>query len=574
MPNVFSPSSLVHPSSLSLPFNAWNAYPPQPSNFIMTSTNQPRLTGAQVGVNTGYPHATSSVTLSTPSRQHVSLSSDFDFQFRNCQSGGLPRSISNVQQDILLPEVSQKQSAPFKASLDVMRDYCLFRLQMESQPRARLIRQESVSFLRGRCPEQSVRDDCRTYEKWYRNKRKHVSEEEIAKYPPAEWTYKSSRRQQVAIGDAGKACTASDQVRANLSTAFKFCASESEANCCSDLVPAVQDAHSGVPDDGGVATLASAGTENGASSGHAHSASCAELEPESAPVGVEGDAAPGPPCVAEALQDIVPALIPAVADALPAVTVRRVQFHDSVQKLRMSETCRNQPDMKEVMRTLDAVAPRIIAAGYDNVLKYLGQGTFGTVVGLCREGKVVTALKIARRDCRMIKIVEGNFGGEAAAMYLSHGARGPFMPPGVVGLFGDSCLGAVATAVRGGTPRYTAILAMQAGHTSGRTMMKHLNGFFQDIDGNVTAEGWEQLWAFFGSLLDALAILHETGIAHRDIKPDNMVIGQSTFGRIGCLDDSGKPAMVYLIDYGGSMFSNVAYTKSVQASTRAREIST
>ena len=440
-----------------------------------------------------------------------------------------------------------------------MRDYCLFRLQMESQPRARLIREESVSFLRGRCPELSVRDDCRTFEYWYRNKRKHVSEEEIAKYPPAEWTYKSSRRKQFAIGGAEKACNASLHVRANLSTAFKSCASESEANCCSDLVPSVT-------------TMASAGTENGANSGQADCSSPAELEPQNAPASVEGDAAP--PCVAEALQDIVPPLIPAVADALPAVTVRRVQFHDSVQKLRMSETCRNQPDMKEVMTTLDAVAPRIIAAGYDNVLKYLGQGTFGTVVGLCREGKVVTALKIARRDCRMIKIVEGNFGGEAAAMYLSHGARGPFMPPGVVGLFGDSCLGAVATAVRGGTPRYTAILAMQAGHTSGRTMMKHLNGFFQDIDGNVTAEGWEQLWAFFGSLLDALAILHETGIAHRDIKPDNMVIGQSTFGRIGCLDDSGKPAMVYLIDYGGSMFSNVAYTKSVQASTRAREIST
>ena len=145
--------------SLALPYNAWNAHP---SAFIITSTKMPwrrhrhrLLTGAQVGVDTGNPHAACSETLSIPSRQHMSLSSNLtlnsdtarakvcDAKFQTCSKTYRgPQSAQHSQLASKFRAISSETTASFVWKWRVSHAQFLF--------------VECLRFSM-RCPDQTVR---------------------------------------------------------------------------------------------------------------------------------------------------------------------------------------------------------------------------------------------------------------------------------------------------------------------------------------------------------------------------------------------------------------------------------
>jgi serine/threonine protein kinase len=61
-----------------------------------------------------------------------------------------------------------------------------------------------------------------------------------------------------------------------------------------------------------------------------------------------------------------------------------------------------------------------------------------------------------------------------------------------------------------------------------------------------SARTFEEAWSVFVQLTDALVHLHAMNVVHRDVKPDNVLIGESPAGWV-------HPSQVVLIDFGSAL---------------------
>ena len=160
LPNGFSPLPWLPKSSAAVPYHDGSvirspALMMQPFSQHPWAQN-PLFTGVPFGLHTGYPPPSTRAPLSTPGGQGVSVCMDLHSSTGERQGADSNNSLSKAG------SASRAKSCPFQGSFDIIRDYCLFRLAMESQPTEKQIRRESISFLRKRCPHQTVRDDCRS----------------------------------------------------------------------------------------------------------------------------------------------------------------------------------------------------------------------------------------------------------------------------------------------------------------------------------------------------------------------------------------------------------------------------
>lgn len=226
---------------------------------------------------------------------------------------------------------------------------------------------------------------------------------------------------------------------------------------------------------------------------------------------------------------------------------------------------------------LQAISPlhsMILDLGYDCEVTFLGEGTFGRVLGLEKNGVVVDAIKIGKRAVNHRNIVNGDFGREAAAMMISSASPVPFALPQDVSIFGESCIAAVPSSEPAGSnleeePLYIGVAVMKPGICSGRRHLKFVNASFNDPTGAVTAQGWSRCRDFFASLLEATASAHLGGVALGDMKPSNWMLGDSESGRERVLrSETGSQCVVYLIDFGNSRFDSVEYVQRRPAQSR------
>ena len=200
----------------------------------------------------------------------------------------------------------------------------------------------------------------------------------------------------------------------------------------------------------------------------------------------------------------------------------------------------------EALKSILVVHSMILNQGYASTVRFLGQGTFGVVLGLVKDGRVTVAIKIGKQGGTFHDIVSGDFGREAAAMMVSSASRVPFA---LLQLFGESGVAAVPTLFSdleseapGQGPKYIAVAAMSAGSCTGHAHLEYVNSSFKNKNGQVTTEGWAKCRGFYKSLLEATSSAHASGMAVRDMNPSNWILKEIVASESG--QCPGRDALV------------------------------
>ena len=404
------------------------------------------------------------------------------------------------------PQPPSPKKGPSQIPRPIIVDYIMFRLRLESQTLPAEIQKESIRFLNSRYPQANLSASSRIFERWYRNKDQYVSQEEIARFPPAEWARaNASRGQRCKRKGSGTDKPLDDSMiqRPPAASSIKESSARTNLTAAFGSGPAR-------PIPGESRVLDSAGDDCRNSIDRS-----ADGEDEGGRTQVEESAARRNEGRTQSQEPI------------PLPTSLTLVF-------RKETSDRGRVAAREAISILMPAAQSVLDAGYDSEVQYLGHGTYGTVLGLSEKDseECVTALKISRAPGSYRSVLQNDLGAEAAAMWLSAECSAPFGVGGSPKLFGPSCMAVVdAAATSAGTPvggLYYGVFAMQAGHITGSTMMKRLNQHFKDKNGIVTKDAWKELWSFFASLLEAISLAHTCGLALRDLKPDNFVIWKAS----------------------------------------------
>ena len=226
---------------------------------------------------------------------------------------------------------------------------------------------------------------------------------------------------------------------------------------------------------------------------------------------------------------------------------------------------------KEMLRTVNSVESRRFLNKHCDGLKLVGMGTFGAVFILMKGLKSTgIAMKIFHRPTSLAGAAKEG-GKDAGALYYSkllQKAKGaarvrsdiaPFAPV-TVSMGGPSGL-IFFPDVQHKPHGYTALFMQEAEGTFTEEV-KGLSMLFQQKEGKVDGHAFILLAVVMKSVLGAVQTMHATGMTHRDIKPDNimMTTNLDQGGFVHRLMITGKKAVAILIDFGLAAFPGVHFS--------------
>jgi hypothetical protein len=223
---------------------------------------------------------------------------------------------------------------------------------------------------------------------------------------------------------------------------------------------------------------------------------------------------------------------------------------------------------KDMLCTIQSAASRRFLMQYCDGLHLVGTGTFGAVFVLMKGSRSTgTAMKIFHRATTLEGAAKEG-GKDAGALFYSRllqKAKGasrvrsdvsPFAP---VAVDMGGTTGLVFFQDKDHKPfGYTALFMQEAVGTFSEEV-QGLSALFRDKDGKVDASAFIILAVAMKSVLGAVKTMHATGMTHRDIKPDNIVMSsnldQGGYVHRRTLD--GKKVIAVLIDFGMAAFPGI-----------------
>ena len=409
-----------------------------------------------------------------------------------------------------------------KFPTDVKRDYVFWRGKLENQEQpVPSIGRESAAWMQTRFPSAVVTDRSTIWSKWWGKAQSYLRADEWAKlqeeFPPAQWALKQPGRQGSKV-----------HVRFNLESALS---------------------HDDGPDSS--AQDVEVSPENSAQP-PSHEANAEERAVDVMEVGMGGSdtAEPSPDSTTSGHGAALLGEARDVSLRLEAGTGRGTDSSFAA----------------DALLALQPLSQLLHDAGFARTVRFGGHGSYGSVVLLKNQGatEYTVALKVSARPATLERVLHGDLGREAAAYWKCTLTPKRFAPR-PVSIFDGSWLGCVPD--KGHDGLYFGVLVMEAGYRTGPDIMREVNGHFQDKGGNVDDKGWALLWAVFGSAVEVLAEAHDSGLALRDFKPENLLVfkvPRKHSNRITFRDADGIECMIYLIDFGVAMFGEVDYKKAAQ----------
>jgi hypothetical protein len=239
-------------------------------------------------------------------------------------------------------------------------------------------------------------------------------------------------------------------------------------------------------------------------------------------------------------------------------------------------TCGSSPALKlkftaldkDMLRTIQSATSRRFLMQFCDGLHLVGSGTFGAVFILMQGSRSTgTAMKIFHRATTLEGAAKEG-GKDAGALFYSRllqKAKGasrvrsdvsPFAP---VAIDMGGTTGLLFFQDKDHKPYgYTALFMQEAVGTFSEEV-HGLSALFRDKDGKVDASAFIILAVAMKSVLGAVKTMHATGMTHRDIKPDNIVLSsnldQGGYVHRRTLD--GKKVIAVLIDFGMAAFPGI-----------------
>ena len=445
--------------------------------------------------------------------------------------------------------------------------YIRWRLQLESQHSSVPLNESLKAYLAAHHNGQA-RWSLRSAKRYWARKRDFVSDEEISAYPPALWAVKRSAAR------VGKSITPRKIIR-------------------SDTVP------EGTNDVGTNLQKRLRAADNAV---HADCDSSVGffVERAAAAAGVEFLTRSAGMIAAQNTSDACAysECIPVQVVEITAEQTRTVPPHGDDDNIGLSDIP-NDPRTLQIVgihsehmahcifRRISPLHSSILACGYDSEVKLLGVGGFSYVFGLQKEGTPTTALKIGTKASSYEKIVSGTFANEAHVLGqiskcrgASIGRRPAFCVPSTphafaveIGkdLFQNTGLGCVAasddnpdlwypvlemsTVVGVSFQKYSTILA---------TLM---------LADPVPAHVLSAVADCMASIACCISCLHDMGLAHRDIKPHNILCQVvSSDGPFTFRDENERPCRAMLIDFGLALFNEVQYTRADSEAVKRQKL--
>jgi hypothetical protein len=239
-------------------------------------------------------------------------------------------------------------------------------------------------------------------------------------------------------------------------------------------------------------------------------------------------------------------------------------------------TCGSSPALKlkfaaldkEMLCTIQSAASRRFLMKYCDGLHLVGTGTFGAVFILMKDSRSTgTAMKIFHRATTLEGAAKEG-GKDAGALFYSRllqkakGAsrvRSDISPFAPVAVDMGGTTGLVFFQDKDQKPYgYTALFMQEAVGTFSEEV-QGLSALFRDKDGKVDASAFIILAVAMKSVLGAVKTMHATGMTHRDIKPDNIVMSSNLDqgGYVHRRTSDGKKVIAVMIDFGLAAFPGI-----------------
>ena len=231
-----------------------------------------------------------------------------------------------------------------------------------------------------------------------------------------------------------------------------------------------------------------------------------------------------------------------------------------------------RPSVTDCIR---ALTPFLHGLQYQKAVS-IGRGAYSSVVRMePAQGQAALTIKISKSAYPYHQVVSGHLGSDAAAYKFDdtrrvalrlNGGPGACPPalsiPFTVGVsehsVGPSGLAYVRSREGGDDdPMYHAVLFMVGGLSTCEPVLNHLAEQFKAPCGRVEASAWPAVSSFFRCLLEPVASMHALGIAHRDIKGNNMVLVTAEPGQSCLQDTSGEARNIRLVDFGMAVYPGV-----------------
>ena len=228
---------------------------------------------------------------------------------------------------------------------------------------------------------------------------------------------------------------------------------------------------------------------------------------------------------------------------------------------------------KAMLHTIQSVESRRYLMKHCDGLKLVGMGTFGAVFILMQGIRSTgVAMKIFHRQTSLLGAAKEG-GKDAGALYYSkllQKAKGaarvrsdvaPFAPV-AVDMGGPT--GLVFFPDDEHKPHgYTALFMQEAAGTFSEEV-QGLSLLFQHKEGKVDANAFILLAVAMKSVLGAVSTMHATGMTHRDIKPDNIMMTSNLDqgGYVHRRVNDGKKSVAILIDFGLAAFPGIYYVQN------------
>jgi serine/threonine protein kinase len=230
---------------------------------------------------------------------------------------------------------------------------------------------------------------------------------------------------------------------------------------------------------------------------------------------------------------------------------------------------------KAMLQTMQSAESRRFLMKHCDGLKMVGMGTFGAVFILMQGIRSTgVAMKIFHRKTSLLGAAKEG-GKDAGALYYSKLLQ---KAKGAARVRSDIAPFAPVAADMGGPTGlvffpddehkpngYTALFMQEAAGTFSEEV-QGLSLLFQDKEGKVDANAFILLAVAMKSVLGAVSTMHATGMTHRDIKPDNIMMTSN-------LDQGGyvhrrvndcKKSIAILIDFGLAAFPGIYYVQNQQ----------
>jgi hypothetical protein len=223
---------------------------------------------------------------------------------------------------------------------------------------------------------------------------------------------------------------------------------------------------------------------------------------------------------------------------------------------------------KDMLCTVQSAASRRFLMKYCDGLHLVGTGTFGAVFILMQGSHSTgTAMKIFHRATTLEGAAKEG-GKDAGALFYSRllqKAKGASRIRSDVSPFAPVAVDMGGTTVLVFFPDkdhkpygYTALFMQEAMGTFSEEV-QGLSTLFREKDGKVDASAFIILAVAMKSVLGAVKTMHATGMTHRDIKPDNIVMSsnldQGGYVYRRMLD--GKKGVAVLTDFGMAAFPGI-----------------